>query len=160
MSSFGVPPDPARIVSYFPGMSARSFSPVGANVCYRESIMKENAARSDAFESALRLSTAHPRQRLQLGESLPGLGSINSAYSGMGWTQNSVGRWLPPSGAPTGLGESQIDRPPSAPVQPDLQVLNPRVAQVTDIGAQAAGRIFVQGPLAQASEDSVSANQS
>ena len=26
MASFGVPPDPARIVSYFPGMSARSFS--------------------------------------------------------------------------------------------------------------------------------------
>ena len=26
MASFGVPPEPARIVSYFPGMSARSFS--------------------------------------------------------------------------------------------------------------------------------------
>ena len=35
-------------------------------------------------------------QRLQLGESLPGLGSINAVYSGMGWTQSSVGRWLPP----------------------------------------------------------------
>ena len=54
MSSFGVPPDPARIVSYFPGMSARNFSPIGANVCYRESIMKENTTRSDAFESAQR----------------------------------------------------------------------------------------------------------
>lgn len=54
MSSFGVPPDPARIVSYFPGMSARNFSPIGANVCYRESIMKENSTRSDAFESVQR----------------------------------------------------------------------------------------------------------
>ena len=54
MASFGVPPDPARIVSYFPGMSARSFSPIGASVCYRECIMKENTARSDAFESAQR----------------------------------------------------------------------------------------------------------
>lgn len=138
MASFGVPPDPARIVSYFPGMSARSFSPIGANVCYRECIMKENTARSDAFESAQRLSTAIPRQRLQLGESLPGLGSINSVYSGMGWTQSSVGRWLPPGGAvSTGLDENQLDRPQSAPrppsAQPEVQALNPRVSQVADM---------------------------
>ena len=51
MASFGVPPEPARIVSYFPGMSARSFSPIGANVCYRECIMQKNTARSNALRA-------------------------------------------------------------------------------------------------------------
>ena len=48
-----------------PGMSARNFSPIGANVCYRESIMKENSTRSDAFESV-------QRSEAQVATILPG----------------------------------------------------------------------------------------
>ena len=51
MVFFGQPPDPAGVKSFFPGISARSFSPASASVCYRECIQKENNSRSDAFES-------------------------------------------------------------------------------------------------------------
>lgn len=130
MSSFGVPPDPARIVSYFPGMSARNFSPIGANVCYRESIMKENSTRSDAFESVQRLERSAPSRQRQIGDSLPGLRSINSVYTGMGWTQNSVGRWLPPGASGSSTGADPLDRPPSAP---EHHASHPRLLQVTDM---------------------------
>ena len=51
MVFFGQPPDAAALKNYFPGISAKSFSPASASVCYRESIQKENNARSDAYES-------------------------------------------------------------------------------------------------------------
>ena len=58
MSFFGSPPDPAK-QHYFPGMSTRNFSPIGASVCYRESIMKENSARSIAYDSAQSRTEEH-----------------------------------------------------------------------------------------------------
>ena len=51
MVFFGQPPDPAAAKNFFPGISAKSFSPASAAVCYRECIQKENNARNDAHES-------------------------------------------------------------------------------------------------------------
>mmetsp|Transcript_25328 Transcript_25328/g.57180 ORF Transcript_25328/g.57180 Transcript_25328/m.57180 type:complete len:197 (+) Transcript_25328:48-638(+) len=117
MTFFGQPPDPTAVKSFFPGISARSFSPVGASVCYRECIMKENMARSDAQESEkLRQSQSSPflsRER-SVGEILPGQGSINSAYTTRGWKTNSfTGRWLPPDFRPeTAPGPAPAAEPP------------------------------------------------
>ncbi|CAE7246633.1 GATL10 [Symbiodinium sp. CCMP2592] len=98
MVFFGQPPDPAALKNYFPGISAKSFSPASASVCYRESIQKENNARSDAYESEkLRQSQSSSKStERRLGETLPGQGSISSAYSSRGWKQATSGRWLPP----------------------------------------------------------------
>eukprot|EP00438_Fugacium_kawagutii_P020352 Skav210244 [mRNA] locus=scaffold1929:90749:91964:+ [translate_table: standard] len=105
MASFGVPPDPARIASYFPGMSAKSFSPIGASVCYRESIMKENTARSDAFES-------FPQH---INDS-----DCNSARGCLGWEAST------PCTAAWAGRKAQLD-------VGFLPALNPRAAEVADM---------------------------
>eukprot|EP00913_Durusdinium_trenchii_P033508 g31371.t1 len=62
---------------------------------------------------------------------LPGLGSINAVYSGMGWTQSSVGRWLPPG--TTGNAESQGVVHAEAQLDQLRQASNPRASQVADM---------------------------
>ncbi|CAJ1327121.1 unnamed protein product [Effrenium voratum] len=93
--AFGTPP---VAKSYFPGMSMENFSPVGATVCYKECIMKETTARSNAAEGEKMRSLAL-RPRRVLGETLPSLQSIDFAYSSSGWRRHpGNGRWVPPEG--------------------------------------------------------------
>ena len=67
--------------------------------------MRNSAAACiiEALTAWRRVRLPNSRPRLQLGESLPGLGSINSVYASMGWTRSSVGRWMPPGQGQSGL---------------------------------------------------------
>ena len=58
------------------------------------------ACESHTSEHRQSQSSSKSTER-RLGETLPGQGSISSAYSSRGWKQATSGRWLPPDFPPT-----------------------------------------------------------
>lgn len=95
--SFKYGPPPSHAMHY-PGIPEGRFTAIGATSCYRSAILSENNARCNGEAQAARLPGERPPPSLvdRIGDTLPGLASINEVYSDIGWTSDPSGRKVPP----------------------------------------------------------------